>query len=93
MTDEKLNGAVNHDFAAEVPQEQDTMEDLWKSLIQDKYLAVRQPAIDANDFELEPALITMVQQNQFTGYSTEDPNEHLVQYLRIANTVKLNGVR
>ena len=93
MTDEKLNGAVNHDFAAEVPQEQDTMEDLWKSFIQDKYLAVRQPAIDANDFELEPTLITMVQQNQFTGYSTEDPNAHLVQYLRIANTVKLNGVR
>ena len=93
MTEEKLNGAVNHDFAAEVPQEQDTMEGLWKSFIQDKYLAVRQPVIDANDFELEPALITMVQQNQFTGYSIEDPNEHLVQYLRIANTVKLNGVR
>ena len=93
MTDEKLNDAVNHDFAAEAPQEQDTIEDLWKSFIQDKYLAVRQPAIDANDFELEPALITMVQQNQYTGHSTEDPNEHLVQYLRIANTVKLNGVR
>ena len=54
---------------------------------------MRQPAIDANDFEPEPALITMVQHNQFTGHSTEDPNEHLVQYLRIANTVKLNGVR
>ena len=93
MTEKKLKGAVNHDFAAEVPQEQDTMEDLWKSFIQDKYLAVGQPAIDANDFELKLALITMVQQNQFTGYSTEDPNKHLVQYLRIANTVKLNGVR
>ena len=93
MTDEKLNGAVNHDLAVEVPQEQDTMEDLWKSFIQDKYLAVRQSAIDANDFELDPSLITMVQQNPFTGHSTEDPNEHLVQYLKIANTVKLNGVK
>ena len=93
MTDEGLNGAVNQEFAAEVPQERDTMEDLWKSFIQDKYLAVRQPAIDANNFELKPALITMVQQNQFTGHPTDDPNEHLGQFLRIANTVKLNGVR
>ena len=62
MTDEGLNCAVNQEIAAEVPQEQDTMEDLWKSFIQDKYLAVRQPAIDTNDFELKPALITTVQQ-------------------------------
>ena len=53
----------------------------------------RPPAIDANDFELKPALITMVQQNQFTGHSTENPNEHLGQFMRIANSIKLNGVR
>ena len=53
------------------------MEDLWKSFIQDKYLTAKQPTIDANDFELKPALITMVQQNQFTGHPTENPNEHL----------------
>ena len=93
MTDEGLNGAVNQEFTAEVPQEQDTMEDFWKSFIQDKYLVVRQPTIDANNFELKPALITMVQQNQFTCHPTKDPNEHLGQFLRIANTVKLNGVR
>ena len=93
MTDEGLNGAANQEFAAEVLKEQDTMEDLWKSFIKDKYLAVKQPAIDANDFELKPALIAMVQQNQFTGHSTENPNEHLGQFLRIANSIKLNGVR
>ena len=69
------------------------MEDLWKSFIQDKYLAVKQPAIDANDFELEPTLITMVQQNQFAGHSTENPNEHLGRFLRIANSIKLSGVK
>ena len=93
MTDEGLNGAANQEFAAEVPQERDTMEDLWKSFIQDKYLAMRELAIDAYNFELKPALITMIQQNQFTGHPTEDPNEHLGQFLRIANIVKLNGVR
>ena len=35
----------------------------------------------------------MVQQNQFTGHPTEDPNEHLGKFLRMENTVKLNGVR
>ena len=54
---------------------------------------MRQPAIDANNFEFKPALITMVQQNQFTGHPTEDPNEHLGRFLRMANTVKLSGVR
>ena len=93
ITDEGLNGATNQEIAAEISQEQDTMEDLWKSFIQDKYLAVKQPAIDVNDFELEPALINMVQQNQFTGHPTENPNEHWGRFLRIANSIKLNGVR
>ena len=35
----------------------------------------------------------MIQQNQFTGHPTKDPNEHLGRFLRVANTVKLNGVR
>ena len=93
MADEGLNSAANKKGAAEVLKEQDTMEDLWKSFIQDKYLTVKQPAIDANDFELKPALITMVKQNQFAGHSTENPNEHLGRFLRIANSIKLNGVK
>ena len=35
----------------------------------------------------------MVRQNQFTGHPTEDPNEHLGRFLRMVNTVELNGVR
>ena len=93
MTDEGLNGAANKGCTTEVLKDQDTMEDLWKSFIQDKYLIAKQPAIYANDFELKPALITMVQQNQFTGHPTENPNGHLGRFLRIANSIKLNGVR
>ena len=93
MTNEGLNGAANEECATEVLTEQNTMEDLWKSFIQDKYLAVKQPAINANDFELKPALIAMVQKNQFTGHSVENPNEHLGRFLRIANSVKLNGLK
>ena len=34
----------------------------------------------------------MVHQNQFIGHPIEDPNENLGRFLRMANTVKLNGV-
>ena len=69
------------------------MEDFWRPVIRDEYSVVRQPAIDANNFEFKPNLITMVQQHQYTGHSSEDPNEHMRRFLRITNTVKLNRVR
>ena len=93
MTNQGFNGVANQEGAARVFEEQDTMEDLWNSFIHNKYSAIKPPAVNANDFELNPSLITMVQQNQFTGHSTENPNEHLGRFLRIANSVILNGVK
>ena len=69
------------------------MEDFWRLVIQDEYSVVRQHVIESNNFELKPALITMVQQHQYTGHLSEDPNEHMGRFLRMENTVKLNGVR
>ena len=37
------------------------MEDFWRLVIQDEYSTVRQPAIEANNFELKVALIIMGQ--------------------------------
>ena len=93
MTDKGLDGVANQECSAKVLKEHDTMENLWNSFIHNKYAAIKQPTIDANDFELKPALIRMVQQNQFTGHPTENPDEHLGQFLKIANSIKLNGVR
>ena len=78
---------------AEKQQRPNTMEEFWRPIIQEEYSVVRQPPIEANNFELKPALITMVQQHQFTGHASEDPNEHLGRFMRMVNTVKLNGVR
>ena len=44
-------------------QRPNTMEDFWRPIIQEEYSVVRQPVIEANNFELNPALITMVQQH------------------------------
>ena len=73
-------------------QRPNTMEDFWRLIIQEEYSVVRQVAIEANNFELKPVLITMVQQHQFIGHPSEDPNEHMGRFMRMVNTVKLNGV-
>lgn len=48
--------------------------------------------INANNFELKPSLISMVQSQQFGGKATEDPNAHLSAFLDICDTIKINGV-
>ena len=93
MKNQGFNGVTNQEGAARVFKEQDTMEDLWNSFIHNKYSAIKPPAVNANDFELKPSLITMIQQNQFTGHPTENPSEHLGRFLRIENSVILNGVK
>ena len=61
MADERMGQTIEQETTAERALVQDTMEDLWRPVIQEEYSAVRQPAIEANNFELKPALITMVQ--------------------------------
>ena len=75
----------------ERPQSPNTMEEFRRLIIQEEYSAVRKPHIEVNNFELKPALIIMVQQHQFTSHPSEDPNEHLGRFMRMANTVKLMG--
>ena len=84
---------IPEDAETDRPQRQMTMEDFWRPVIQDEYSAVRHPAIEANNFEIKLALITIAQQHQFTGHPSEDPNEHMGRFMRMANTIKLNGVR
>ena len=49
--------------------------------------------MDANNFELKPSLIQMVQSNdQFRGTGDEDPTMHLTNFLELCGTLKMNGV-
>ena len=43
----------------------------------EEYSGIRHQPIDANNFELKLALISMVQQQQFGGSPLEDHNGHL----------------
>ena len=93
MTEQEETGQnVPTETIAKRPQRQKTIEDLWRPIIKNESSTVRKPTIQANNFELKPTLITMVQQHQFTRHPNEDPNEHLGRFLRMENTFKLNGV-
>ena len=62
MADERQDqNEVNREAARRLPII-DTMEDFLRPIIQEEYSSIRQPAVDANNFELKPAVITMVQQ-------------------------------
>ena len=89
---ERLQAIPEEEEEVERNQRPNTMEDFWRPIIQE-YSAVRQPAIEANNFELKPTLLTMVQQHQFIGHPSEYPNEHMGRFMRMASTVKMNGVR
>jgi hypothetical protein len=45
-----------------------------------------------NGFELKPALINMVQSNQFYGKSHEDASAHLQHFLQICSTFTIKAV-
>ena len=68
------------------------IKDHFKPIINDIYSGIAHQPINANNFELKPALICMVQKNQFGGSAVEDPNLHLRMFLEIPDTIKINGV-
>ncbi|KAJ9145933.1 hypothetical protein P3X46_028260 [Hevea brasiliensis] len=54
--------------------------------------SITRPRVEANNFELKPALCQMVQQAQFGGNPSESPHVHLAHFLEISDMLKINGV-
>ncbi|XP_045802530.1 uncharacterized protein LOC123896150 [Trifolium pratense] len=75
----------------EAPQEQPLRSYAIPSQ-EEPHNSIAARAIEANNFELKPSLLSAVQQNQFSGNPTNDPNLHLSIFLQYADTVKANGV-
>ncbi|XP_050893878.1 uncharacterized protein LOC127100667 [Lathyrus oleraceus] len=53
--------------------------------------SIENPAIPTNNFKLKPSLLQLVQQNQYTGLTKENPNQHLKVFIQLADTFKTNG--
>ena len=70
-----------------------TMSDYARPDLRGTESSIVRPAVAANNFEIKPNIIQMVQQFvQFDGLQDEDPNAHLANFLEICDTFKINGV-
>nr|XP_021860992.1 uncharacterized protein LOC110800007 [Spinacia oleracea] len=50
------------------------------------------PTIEAINFKIKPALISMVSQNQYGGHPSEEPTNHLQMFNQLYGTIKHQGV-
>jgi len=68
-----------------------TLRDYVTSGVHSQTPGIMIPPVVAHNFELKPALISMVQQSQFGGSPMEDPNLHMSVFLEVCDTLKING--
>ncbi|XP_061372210.1 uncharacterized protein LOC133314713, partial [Gastrolobium bilobum] len=79
--------AENH-----VQPPQRTLGDYMTPVVIPPIGSVVRPTVEPNNFELKPALVQLVQKEQFAGTSAEDPYLHIENFLLLSDTVKINGV-
>ena len=68
------------------------VHDLWAPSSQSAMSGPVLPVVEADDFELRPGLIALVQETRFGGLPSEDPYEHIRIFLEYCDTVKYHGV-
>ena len=54
--------------------------------------AIRRPPIQANNFELKTITLQILQNIQFHGLQSENPNMHLTNFFKVCDKVNYNGV-
>ena len=72
--------------------EKRTLGDFAMPDISDSFGGIVAPAIANNNFEIKPSIIQMVQNNQFGGLQGKDPYAHILTFLNVCATFKINGM-
>ena len=72
--------------------ERRTLGDFAMPDISDTFGGIVAPTIANNNFEIKPSIIQMVQNNQYRGLQGEDPYAHILTFLNVCATFKINGV-
>ena len=81
------------DTMVEQAEHQRTISDYAKLTLNSSQSSIVRPPVPANNFELKPAFVQMVQQPvQFHGSPDEDPNSHIGGLLEVCDMLKMNGV-
>ena len=70
-----------------------TMRDFVSPNVQGDQTPIVRPAVAANNFEIKPAMIQMIQNSPFNGLPHEDPFGHMSRFLEYCSTFKMNGVQ
>ncbi|XP_073127368.1 uncharacterized protein [Henckelia pumila] len=69
------------------------MMDYVQPIVLGNTSSITKPRVQANTFEIKPAIIQMIQTSvQFGGSATDDPNAHIANFLELCDTFKQNGV-
>ena len=69
-----------------------TMRECLNSNMQQDQNPIVPPAIAANNFEIKPSMIQMIQSSQFHGLPSEDPITHMHRFIDYCGTLRMNGV-
>ena len=72
--------------------ERRTLGDFTMPDILESFGGIVPPTIANKNFEIKPSIIQMVQNNQFGGLQEEDPYAHILTFLNVCATFKINGV-
>ena len=72
--------------------ERRTLGDFVMPDISGSFEGIVTPTIANNNFEIKPSIIQMVQNNKFGGLQGEDPYAHILTFLNMCATFKINGV-
>ena len=82
---------LEEEIMADQPPPRRTLGDYATPNAEGCATSIVRPPIQANNFEIKPALLHLVQQEQFGGNSNEDPNSHIASFLQLCDTMKVNG--
>ena len=72
--------------------ERRTLGDFTMPDISGSFGGIVAPAITNNNFEIKPSIIQMVQNNHFGGLQGEDSYAHILTFLNVCATFKINDV-
>ncbi|KAL0405481.1 UNVERIFIED_CONTAM: hypothetical protein Slati_3862000 [Sesamum latifolium] len=57
------------------------------------FSSIVKPSVEANNFKIKPSIIQIIRSSvQFSDFPDEDPNKYFINFLKICDTFRFNGV-